>query len=117
LFFPRDTNTNMLKFIIVSDPNSGTIDRDPSLESRAFAIRLAFQIASDIKSINSFEQSGAASTVGGMVASAITFANGGAQTGAAVLAIQDTTAVATSLVAIAGSTSNSADNLVSNPSD
>jgi hypothetical protein len=114
----RDANTNMLKFMTVSDPNTGTINGDSNLESHAFAVRIAFQIASDIKSINDFESgSSAGNKISGMIESALVLLTGTGQSGAVVTAIQDTATVTTSLVTIAGSTSDSANNLVSNPSD
>jgi hypothetical protein len=48
----RDNSTNVLKFMILADPGTGQRILDSSIQSRAFAIRLALQAAYLVKSIN-----------------------------------------------------------------
>jgi len=48
----RDSSTNILKFMILADPGTGQLILGSSIQSRAFAIRLALQAAYLVKSIN-----------------------------------------------------------------
>lgn len=121
----RDNSTSLLKFMVLVNPNDGTVIHDAHTQSEAFAIRLAFLTAYLVKSINDRAQNAqdAAGRLAGLQNAAAFAARYVGQESVAdsILKVgtdlQEKTGSAIALAATLDSSKDTANALVRDPSD
>jgi hypothetical protein len=121
----RDNVTNILKFMVLVDPSNGQVIRDQDIVSKAFAIRLALDMAITVNTLaDKVNQAGqfATTIVGlGNIASRIASSLGEVSTVGAIerftSSVADSSSVASAVCVSLSASSDSASRLTSDPSD